>query len=144
MRLAACGPTGSLRPDNASLRSTWTVFGFGTGWQQRAGEIHKEALKNGDAYAIVWFDPNGEVTIYPQRAGNVRRQYDEEQPGRILWAAKYWRTTDKRTRLNLFYPDRIERYVTKRERVGGRAAGSERLRRGRKSKVQWPGDKPKI
>src|SRR6476469_887813 len=23
--------------------------------QQRAGEIHKEALKNGDAYAIVWF-----------------------------------------------------------------------------------------
>ena len=39
--------------------------------QQRAGEIHKEALKNGDAYAIVWFDPNGEVTIYPQRAANV-------------------------------------------------------------------------
>ena len=86
--------------------------------QQRAGEIHKEVLKNGDAYAIVWFDPAGDVTIYPQRAANVTVVYDEESPGNILWAAKYWRTTDKRTRLNIVYPDRIERYVTKPESEG--------------------------
>ena len=82
---------------------------------ERAGEIHKEVLKNGDAYAVVWFDPQGEVAIYPHRAGSVTVEYDEEQPGRIVWAAKYWQTQDKRTRLNLFYPDRIERYVTRKE-----------------------------
>ena len=82
---------------------------------QRAGEIHKEALKNGDAYAIVWFDPRGEVTIYPHKAQNVTVVYDEDTPGRILWAAKYWRAADKRTRLNIFYPDRIERYISKKE-----------------------------
>lgn len=86
--------------------------------QQRAGEIHKEALKNGDAYAIVWFDPAGDVTIYPQRAANVTLVYDEERPGSILWAAKHWRTADKRMRLNIFYPDRIERYVTRKETDG--------------------------
>lgn len=82
---------------------------------QRAGELHKEALKNGDAYAVVWFDSAGQVTIYPQRASTCTVFYDEELPGRVAWAAKYWRTADKRTRLNLFYPDRIEKYVSKKE-----------------------------
>jgi hypothetical protein len=79
----------------------------------RAGEVHKEAVKNGDSYAIVWPNPAGEVTIYPQRAANCTVEYDEETPGKILWAAKYWKTNDKRFRLNLYYADRIERYVTK-------------------------------
>ena len=81
----------------------------------RAGEIHKEALKNGDAYAIVWPNTAGRVTIYPNKAANITAVYDEESPGKILWGAKYWRTPDKRTRLNLFYPDRIERYISVRE-----------------------------
>jgi hypothetical protein len=102
-----------------SLRSDIDRIWFRNRMQQRAGEIHKEALKNGDAYAIVWFDPNGEVTIYLQRAANVVVTYDEERPGSILWAAKYWRTPDKRTRLNIFYPDRIERFVTKSESEAG-------------------------
>jgi hypothetical protein len=84
----------------------------------RAGEIHKEALKNGDAYAIVWPNERGEVTIYPHRAASVTVHYSEDSPGEIAWAAKYWRTEDKRTRLNIFYPDRIERYVSKRETDG--------------------------
>src|SRR3954451_11766061 len=98
-----------------SLRSDIDRIWFRNRLQQRAGEIHKEALKNGDAYAIVWFDPAGEVTIYPQRAVNVAVTYGEDSPGQILWAAKYCRTSDKRTRLNIFYPDRIERYITKKE-----------------------------
>jgi len=105
---------GSDPGSHAILDHIW----FRNRMHQRAGEIHKEALKNGDAYAIVWFDPAGEVTIYPQRAGNITVAYDEETPGRILWAAKLWRTADRRTRLNIFYRDRIERYVTKREADG--------------------------
>ena len=81
----------------------------------RSGEVHKEALKNGDAYAIVWPNAAGEPVIYPNRAGSCTVVFDEETPGRILWAAKYWRTADKRTRLNLFYPDRIEKYISARE-----------------------------
>ncbi|MBK9163661.1 MAG: phage portal protein [Acidobacteria bacterium] len=78
----------------------------------RSGEVHREALVNGDAYVIVWPDEAGRAAIYPQRAANCAVIYDEEHPGRVLRAAKHWRTADGRTRLNLFYPDRIERYIT--------------------------------
>ena len=80
--------------------------------QLRAGEIHREALVSGDAFAIVWPDDEGKAAIYPNRAVNVSVTYDEDRPGRIIRAAKFWRTADKHTRLNLFYHDRIERYIT--------------------------------
>ncbi len=80
--------------------------------QLRSGEVHREALVSGDAYAIVWTDDEGKAAIYPNRASNVSVTYDEDRPGRIIRAAKFWRTADKHTRLNLFYPDRIERYIT--------------------------------
>lgn len=79
----------------------------------RAGELHKEALKNGDAYAIVWPNAVGRAVIYPNRAANCAVVYDEESPGKILSAAKFWQTSDKYTRLNLYYADRIERFITK-------------------------------
>src|SRR6201999_2522621 len=44
---------------------------------------------------------------------NITVQYDDDGSGNILWAAKWWTTRDKRVRVNLFYPDRIERYVSK-------------------------------
>jgi Phage portal protein, SPP1 Gp6-like len=83
---------------------------------KRSGEVHKEAVKTGDAYVIVWPDTTAEgkpVTIYPQKARSCTVIYDEETPGKILWAAKYWRTPEKKYRLNLYYPDRIEKYITK-------------------------------
>ncbi len=108
----------------ANARATDTLrYAADRIWQNnrmatRSGEIHKEALKNGDAYAIVWPNVDGEVTIYPHKAANIAIAYDEESPGKILWAAKYWRTADKHTRLNLFYPDRIEKYITAKQSEG--------------------------
>jgi len=84
----------------------------------RAGEVHKEVLKNGDAYVIVWPDADGNAAIFPNSAANCIVEYDEEQPGKIVSAAKFWRTADKHTRLNLFYPDRIERYITSKPHEG--------------------------
>jgi hypothetical protein len=94
-----------------TARQIWDRNRMGT----RAGELQKEVLKCGDAYAIVWPDADGEPVIYPNRAETCTVVYDEEAPGRVLWAAKYWRTQDKRTRLNLMYPDRIEKYISARE-----------------------------
>lgn len=80
---------------------------------RRSGQVHKEAVKNGDAYVIVWVDPNKKVTIYPQKPSKCTVAYDEEMPGKILWGAKHWSTNDKRFRLNMFYADRTERYISK-------------------------------
>ncbi|MBK6589896.1 MAG: phage portal protein [Acidobacteria bacterium] len=86
----------------------------------RSGEIHKEASINGDAYAIVWVDDMKQVTIYPNKSANVTVFYDEESPGKILWAAKHWQTPEKLFRLNMYYPDRIERLVSKKKSEDGK------------------------
>ena len=80
----------------------------------RAGEVHQEALRTGDAYCMVWPDKDGNATIYPQRAALCTVRYDQEIPGHILWGAKLWFTPapDVKVRLNLYFPDRIEKYVT--------------------------------
>lgn len=91
----------------------------------RSGEVHKEALKNGDAYVIVWPDAEGRARIYPNKAESICVSYDEETPGRIVSAAKFWRESDKHTRLNLYFPDRIERYVTAKPAEGTLPEASE-------------------
>ena len=84
----------------------------------RSGEVHKEALRCGDAYVIVWPGAGGEVQFVPNSADAVAVHYDEDATGRIAWAAKHWRTGGRRTRLNLYFPDRIEKYISK-ERAEG-------------------------
>lgn len=86
---------------------------------QRAGEVHKEALRAGDAYVIVWpetGDAYGDEGVFPQlwpqRAGQIRVHYDDERPGLVTLAAKTWRLHDGRLRLNFYFPDRIEKYIT--------------------------------
>ena len=79
----------------------------------RAGELHKEALRCGDAYLIVWPNAEGEVQLVPNPADTVTVHYDEETPGRIVWAAKHWRAPDGRTRLTMYFADRIEKYISK-------------------------------
>lgn len=91
----------------------------------RAGEVHKEALKNGDGYVIVWPDPSGKAAIFPQRAANMTVIYGEDSPGVIELAAKCWRDEEKFVRLNLFYPDRIERYVSRSKSEGSLPEASD-------------------
>ncbi len=120
---------GSLRSDAVRI---WQQNRMGT----RAGEIHKEALKNGDAYAIVWPDARGLAVIHPNKAANITVAYDEDLPGQISWAAKHWRTADKHIRLNLFYPDRIEKYISKNESEGSLPDAADFTTLGSKFKVQ--------
>lgn len=98
---------------NSATRLIWNANRM----RIRAGEVHKEALIYGDAYMIIWPDSAGNAVMYPNRAANVTVKYDDEQPGKIIRAAKYWRGADKRIRLNLLYPDRIEKYVSPKSNV---------------------------
>jgi len=81
---------------------------------ERMGEIHTEALIAGDGYAIVWPDPRtGQPTIYPQDGTSMTVRYDPEVPGHILSAVKAWQTEDEFVRVTLYFPDRIEKWITR-------------------------------
>lgn len=108
----------------------------------RAGEVHKAALRDGDAYLIVWPETGtamGEDAAFPQfwpqKAHEIRVRYDDEQPGLITMAAKTWLLADGRRRLNLYFSDRTEKYVT---RGRSTAVRSEALDRYTAQGEPWP------
>ncbi|MET8270175.1 phage portal protein [Streptomyces sp. NPDC005096] len=78
------------------------------------GQVHKNALIYGDAYLIVW--PDGEsLQIFYNTAKNAVVVYDEENPRLKRYAAKVWSVTvdgKSRSRVNLYYADHIEKYIT--------------------------------
>lgn len=119
---------------NSLTRQIWHRNRMAT----RAGEVHKEALKTGDAYLIVWPDDLGRACLYPNRAANISVAYDEDSLGRIAYAAKTWRTSDKHIRLNLLYPDRIERYISKEKSEGSLPEAKEFESQNPQSEIQNP------
>lgn len=91
---------------------------------QRAGEVHKEALLKGDAYVVVWTDKDGRAVMHPNKAHLCTVNYDEEQAGVVSSAIKMWKGSDKRYRLNVYFPDRIEKYVTRANYPNGMPDGA--------------------
>ncbi len=76
-------------------------------------EIHRSALIHGDTYAIVWPDMNGQVAIDYNSPLTTAIVYDQENPRVKSFAAKMWQVetdNEKLIKINLYYPDRIEKY----------------------------------
>lgn len=85
---------------------------------QRALEVHQEAVKCGDAYVIVWNDPllPSDVRFWVQEAAQCTVHYDEDE--NIDWAAKWW-LEGNIGRLTIYGPLTIERWRTARPLASG-------------------------
>lgn len=81
--------------------------------------IHNRALVYGDAYLFVWaYD--GELEMYYNSPLTTVVIYDNENPRLPAYAAKMWSTDidgEERVRVNLYYADRVEKYVSIGERL---------------------------
>ena len=94
------------------------------GMDRRAGEVHTEALREGDGYVLVWDDGNGKAALWPQRADQCVVEYDPENPGQVALGLKVWRIgvkpdgTGGRYRVNVYLKDRLVKYVTRGEGAG--------------------------
>jgi hypothetical protein len=77
-------------------------------WIRRVSEY-------GDAYVLVWPSPDdeGQVDIFYNSPHCTRVFYDEENPLRKSFAIKRWNSGDKQVRVDVFYRDRIEKWITK-------------------------------
>lgn len=87
--------------------------------------VHWAALTHGDAYLTVWpGDDDGTVELHYNSPATTRVFYDPENPRRKSHAAKLWAEGhgDQRVyRLNLYYADRIEKWVTEPGKKGDEA-----------------------
>jgi hypothetical protein len=96
-----------------------------------ATEIHRRALVFGECYAIVWPDEDGDVTITYNSPMTTAMIYDFENPRVKRAAVKMWESqtdiSNVVTHMNLYYPDRIEKYQRAGQLTllasGGDAAG---------------------
>lgn len=100
-----------------------------------APNIHRRAGEFGDAYVIVWPTPEPDelgpedteaspnVGIYYNAPDVCRLFYDPENPLLKSHAIKRWQLpATKQWRVDLFYADRIERYVSQVGKKGEKAA----------------------
>lgn len=112
---------GGSEPVNSAISRIWAREKL----EARQGEITKNALKDGDAFIIVWPDDQNNARWFLQRGDRVAARYKAEPQGELEIAAKLWPeqewTKDNKSkwRLNLYYPDRIERFITSGEVTNG-------------------------
>lgn len=98
--------------ENQQLDNAWRI------WQDNrmdlgSIEVHLDTVLYGDGYVVVWPDDTGKPEIYPQAPWEMVCGYDPERRDRVAWAAKSWMQDDNYCRLTLYYPDRIEKYITR-------------------------------
>lgn len=93
----------------ATLRDLWEM----TGLIDDEYSIHEDIAVTGETFVIAWPDDDGNVQAFHNDARLCHVEYDKENPHRIRFGSKWW-ATDDGVRLTLYYPDRLEYYVTKR------------------------------
>lgn len=82
----------------------------------REGHAEVDSFGLGDAYVIAEVDPNASPTrvhYWIQDPREVRVKYSSRVPGELEIGAKAWRDDDGYVRLNVYHPDRVERYITR-------------------------------
>lgn len=99
------------------LQSIWTANGM----ENLYREVHEKAASSGSAYLVAWPDPDSEdpadIDISLADPLTTRVFYSPENPRKVLFASRVW-TQGKSTRVNLYYVDRIEKYISKKGAKG--------------------------
>jgi len=72
------------------------------------------AFVTGEAMVIVWPDGDGGIDVYANDSRQCHVFYDEAQPKKKRYAAKWWVNSAEQTRyLTLYYADRLEHFACK-------------------------------
>lgn len=97
------------------------------GLSRLLGYLKRESWKCGDAFVLVWPDKTGAVRPVFHRASQMAPHADPDNPAVLDWCAKIWTDgSSKRGRVNIYYPDRVERWET-RDTLSGDTQASATL-----------------
>lgn len=117
-RLEIAAVTSPTSGAQAKIDALWRDNKMG----RQSKTIMRNAGKYGDAYVIVWPSPDDDpdadgiakVDVFYNSPRSCRVFYDPENPMRKAFAVKQWQLgSQKRVRVDLYYPDRIEKYWSK-------------------------------
>lgn len=93
------------------------------------GIVHTCALRDGDAYVMVSWDDLNQRPVFTEEMAcsdsvGVKVHYSEENRKEVAFATKRWRVEKGPDagyvrRLNIYYPDRIEKYISNQTQYDG-------------------------
>lgn len=100
-------------PQGETLWDYWD----GNDMDGQQGIVHTAAVRDGDTYVMVgWDNEKTQPKITHELActggEGVKVQYDPEDKSKIASASKRWVISGKRRRLNLYFEDHIEKYIS--------------------------------
>lgn len=98
----------------AAVESAWTR----NRGESRLGSVHRHAFRDGDGFAMVQIGTDGRARIWKQDPRQIAVRWSTENPDEMELAARVWRVGN-RYRINLMYPDKLERYASKGMASGG-------------------------
>jgi len=75
-------------------------------------DLHEAALVTGEAFLVVWAGEDGKPEIYYNDPRLCSVFYEADRPRAPRYAAKMYSGDDEKARMTLYYPDRLEYYVT--------------------------------
>lgn len=80
-------------------------------------DVHEAALIAGESFLIAWLDPEtGEIQAHYHDPRKCHVQYNEANPARKRFAAKWWEDESSEScNITLYYPDRVETYSAKKK-----------------------------
>lgn len=78
-------------------------------------DVHLGALVCGESFVLAWKDAEEGIQAYYNDPRMVHAQYSLDNPRRMIWAAKCWVADDGGWRMTLYYPDRLEYYLSRQK-----------------------------
>lgn len=96
-----------------AAKDTWTMLWNKSQIFTESDDVHEAELIIGESFVICWRDEQGVMEAYFNDPRMCHIFYDEEFPRVKKYAAKWFVDADKRLRLTLYYPDRLEYYISK-------------------------------
>lgn len=124
---AVPGEPGTTSADGLETPGPFAQFAVDT-WMQERGDalqlrVHDTAVALGDAFVTVEWDPAlGRVALHYNDPRLVRVHYNPSNVLQPQFASKMWEiamTRGTSVRLNVYYPDRIERWIRNGSIAGG-------------------------
>jgi len=104
----------------ATLRALWAANDLAA----QADEVHEAALVCGEAFVIVWPDAMGRPLAFYNDPRMAHVFYESENPNVKRFGCKWWDDEAGRRRLTLYYPDRLEYYVSRGQAANAASAAA--------------------
>jgi hypothetical protein len=98
--------------DLGQTQAAWKQMWEDSQLELESDDVHEAALVAGESYVVVWPDEDGWPQAYYNDPRLCHVFYEQENPRRKKYAAKWWRGEDEKLHMTLYYPDRLEYYAS--------------------------------